>query len=178
MIDGDVQRAIKGVLDAGFTSQGLTMIVQQSFNPTKQGVPLEPTVFFNKISSRRFGFQGRKSVYDAGNNNFVKTESYFLKATYQIGAMSSQDLNDPNSLNTYDIVDLAAAILQTEETRAVLLAQSIGIERITDIRTPQIMIDTDEFEINANFDFVLSYKNEIVNTVPVAGVTGVVKSVK
>lgn len=177
MIDGDVQKAIKSILDAGFIAQGLTVTVAQTYNPTTQGVPLVPVVFFTKILAVRFGAQGQKYEYNGGNDSFDKTESYYLKATYQINAVISQNISDPDSLNAYDVVDLAAAILQTAETRDTLRAAGIGIERITDIRTPNYLDDSDLYKIDPSFDFVLSYQNTIASTVNKAAVNGTVSAV-
>jgi len=177
MTDSDIQKIIKSILDTGLTAQGLTIIVAQSFNPTKQGVPLEPTVLFTKITARRFGWQGRKQVYDQGLDQFDKTEGYFLKATYQINAVIQQDINDPNSLNAYDVVELCSAILQTQESVQTFVASEIGIERITEIRTPHILDDSDKFDIEPSFDFVLSYQNTLTSIVPSASIDGVVQNV-
>ncbi len=169
MISGDVAKVILSILTAGFVDQGHSDIkVKKNYQPTKQGAPVGPTIFFTRIVTPRYGHQGRKQVFNVGNNNFDKTENYWLTPTYQINAQIRQDISDPNSINAFDLVDLAAAILQTEETRQTFLASGIGIIRITEIRELKILDDSDQYEIEPSFDFVLSYNQTIISTVPVA----------
>lgn len=169
MISGDVAKVIKSILTDGFFDQGHSDIkVKQNFQPTKQGAPSTPTIFFTRITIPRYGHQGRKQVFNAGNNNFDKVENYWLTPTYQINAQIRQDITDEDSLDAFDLVDLAAAILQTAETRQTFLSSGIGIERITEIRYTQPLNDSDEYEPEPSFDFVLSYNQTIISTVPVA----------
>ncbi len=178
MIDGDVERVIKAVLDAGLTAASISAVVLQSYNPTRQGTPSEATVVFTKITARRFGFQGRKYVYVPGApGTFSKTEPYFLRPTYQISALLDQDPTDLNSLSAYDVIDICAAVLQSTESRATFLAAGIGIDRITDIRTPKSIDDSDRHNVDASFDVTLSYKSELTSVVPEATVTGTLERV-
>jgi hypothetical protein len=178
LIDGDIQRAVKAVLDDGFSAFGYpNIIVAQSFQPTKQGVPLDPIVYFTKINAQRYGFQSRKNIYNDQTGFFDHSENYFLEANYQINAVIKQDISDPNSVNAYDIVDLSAAILQTERARQFLLDLGIGILRITSIRTPRYLNSSDNFDIDPSFDFTLVYQNTINYTVDPATITGTVEGV-
>jgi len=176
MNDADVETAIKSVLDAALVTSFSTVVVAQSFNPTTQGAALAPMVLFTKIAARRYGFQGRKYAFNAGPVDFTKTEGWYLEATYQVNTLIRQDAVDPASLNAYDVIDFCAATLQTLETRATLLALGIGIRRVTDIRTPRFLDDSDRYNMDASFDFVLTYQNTLTSTVPGAGVDGEVIS--
>lgn len=178
MIDSDVQRAIKAVLDTGLAEQAISAIVAQSYQPTKQGAPLDPVLVFTKIAARRYGFQGRKLVLIPGApNTFQQAEVYYLRPTYQLSGFMNQNPSDPNSLNAYDVIDKCAAILQSEAGRATFQAAGIGIDRISDIRTPHSLDDSDRFVMDASFDFVLSYRNELLSIVPEAGIEGTVERV-
>lgn len=167
MIDADVQTAIKSVLDTRLPAAGISgAIVSQSFNPTTQGASLEPQLVFTKITARRWGWQGRKYALVAGPSpTFDKTESYWIRATYQLSGFMNQDPTDPASLSAYDVLDICAAIMQSEEGLAIFRAASIGVDRITDIRTPSSRGDDDRFMVDPSFDFVLSYQNELASVV-------------
>lgn len=178
MIDADVETAIKLVLDTGLTSAGISAIVAQSFNPTTQGASLLPNVIFTKITARRFGFQGQKYTRIPGvPDTYSKAEVYWLRPTYQLSGFMNQNPVDPNSLNAYDVLDTCAAILQSEEGRATFKLAGIGIDRISDVRTPRTLDDSDRFNMDANFDFVLSYRNELTTIIPSAQVVGVTERV-
>ncbi len=178
MIDADIQKAIKSILDTGLPAAGIAnAVIAQSYNPTTQGPPLAPVVLFTKIFSRRYGTQGRKYVYNPGSGDFTKTETWYVADTYQINSLMNQDPVDDSSLNAYDVVGTCAGILQTSETRQTLLAQGIGIRRITDLQTPGSLDDSDRYNMDVSFDFVLTYQNTLASIVAEAGVDGIVTAV-
>lgn len=178
MNDSEVQVAIKSVLDTGLALVGITATVQQSFQPDRQGAPFNPVVVFTKIGARRYGFQGRKNTLIPGDpNTFDQKEVYYLRPTYQVSVLANQDPVDPDSLTAYDVGDKCAAILQSTAGRATFQAAGIGIDRISDIRTPNTLDDSDRFTEDVNFDFVLSYLNTLTSVIPEAGVTGTINRV-
>lgn len=179
MIDADIERAIVLALQPPLTAAGFNVIVTQGAQPTTQGATSQPQVTFTKILAKRFGFQGRKFAFNVGAANFTKTESWYLRATYQLNALIRQDAGDANSLNAYDVLDFCAGTLQTEETRIMLLetGTGIGLERVTDIRTPRSFDDSDRFNMDASFDFVLTYQNNIDSTVAEAAVSEILDTV-
>lgn len=178
MIDADVQRAIKSVLDTGLATAGFTVLVTQSFQPTRQGAPLIPAVVFTKIATRRFGFQGQQYVLVTGNpDTFQKTEVQYLRPTYQLSGLMNQNPVDSNSFTAYDVLDACAMILQSAEGRAAFKLVGIGIDRVTDIREPHSLDDSDRFTADVSFDFTLSYRNELASIIPSAGVEGTIDRV-
>ena len=178
MIDADIETQIKSVLDAGLAAAGITAIVSQSFQPTRQGAPFLPNVVFTKLFARRYGHQAPKFTLIPGTpDTFQKAETYYLRATYQVSGLMNQDPVVPDSLNAYDVLDICAAFLQSEEGRATFKAAGIGIDRISDIRTPRSLDDSDRFNMDASFDFVLSYKQERISIVPEAAISGTVGQV-
>ena len=67
--------------------------------------------------------------------------------------------------------------MQTDETIDFLIAQGIGIQRITDIRIIKFINDYDNFRESPSFDFTVSYDRELVSTVKPAQVIGNIKRV-
>lgn len=178
MIDADIETQIKSVLDAGIAAASLSVPVSQSFQPTRQGAPLEPNVVFTKIFARRWGHQAPKfTLIPGAPNTFQKAETYYLRATYQVSGLMNQDPVDPASLNAYDVLDICAAFLQSEDGRATFKAAGIGIDRISDILTPRSLDDSDRFNMDASFDFVLSYKQERISIVSEAAISGTIERV-
>lgn len=177
MIDADVQRAIKATLDAGLAAASITATVTQSFQPTVQGAPLAPAVVFTNITTRRFGWQAPKLTLIPGNpNTFSKAETYYVRRSYQVSGIINQDPLDPTSLSAYDVLEKCTTFLQSSEGRAIFKAAGIGIDRITDVLTPSSLNDSDQFNTDVSFDFVLSYKQESFSIVPEADVEGTTTS--
>lgn len=172
MTDREVQTLLKSFLLFTLTFSGYNVHVQRGFNATTQGADSLPTIAFTKITSRRYGFQGRKYDYDSINDVFTLTESWFLETRYQLNILLNQDVGDPTSLSAFDVLDLAAGLLQTESARVFFWASEVGIERVTDIRTPSSKDDNDLFVADASFDIVLTYQNSITSTVNAAQATG------
>lgn len=173
MTDADLQIAIKGVLDVGLAAQSIAVTVVQGENPTTQGAPLPSTVAFKRIGGHRYGWQGRKRVWNSGAGLYDKVETQYLEATFQLSTLINQDASDVASLNSYDVADACAMILQTEETLATFRALAIGMRRITDIRMLYSLDDSERHNADASFDFTLTYRNTLSSTPPGAeAVTG------
>lgn len=171
MTEADVWRALIATLRDGLDAQGLDdtkMKIKQAFQPRKQGVNSDDTVYLFKITSKRIGHQGKGYEYNAGNGNFDSVENYWLEAYFQLTAQVERDIEDSSSLTAYDIADLCAAILQTSGARAKLLDAGIGILRIGEVRNPYSIDDRDQFDQDSSFDFVLTYNQTIASIVPVA----------
>lgn len=169
MIESDVWQVIINTLRAGLDTQGFNGIqIRQSYQPIKTGVSNNPTVYLFKVTSRRVSWQSSKYKYNAGNDNFDCYGDYWIEATYQLTAQAERDINDINSLTSYDIADRCAAVLQTNESLNNFLDAGIGIQAITDVRNPFSVDDRDQFDQDASFDFVLSYNQEIATTAPKA----------
>lgn len=178
MIDSDIQKAIKISLDNGLLLYGITGItILQSYQKTMQGTLSTPAIYFTKIFSHRYGFQEKKYIYNSINQNYDKIESTCIEDTYQINATGTQNLNNTNSLNIYDIVEISSSILQSDETIDFLASQNIGIQRITDIRIVKFVNDYDNFRESPSFDVTVSYDRQLISTVPVATVSGNIQRV-
>lgn len=169
MTEAEVWRSIITTLRAGLDAQGQNAIlIKQSFQPRKQGVDSQDTIYLFKITSRRVGHQGKNFLYNQGNDNFDTTENYWLEATFQLNAVIERDITDSNSLTDYDIVDLCGAILQASPARKKLLESGIGILKIGEVRNPYSLDDRDQFDQNSSFDFILTYNQTIASQVPKA----------
>lgn len=175
MTDADVETVIKSVLDTGLAAASISAVVSKSFQPTRQGAPIQPNIVFTKLFDRRWGHQAPKLTLVPGvPNTFEEAETQYIRDTYQATGYMDQDPVDPASLNAYDVLSRCAVILQSRAGRTTFKAAGIGIDRITDVRAPKSLNDSDRFQIDASFDFVLSYKQEFISIVPEAAIDGTV----
>lgn len=171
MTDGELAAAIVSTLDTGIATAPFNAEVWQAYNPGFSGPTINAAVLFSEISSLRFGFQGTSDVYNSGTGVFDTVDSWYLRTTFQINALMNQDVQDPNSYSASDVVGFCAGYLQSRAARATLFALNIGIDRITNLRTLYDPDDSERFNKNVNFDFVLTYEQTLLSTTPAAGVS-------
>lgn len=179
MQDNALIRLIGTVLNAGFIAQGFTapgpsntvissIAVKQDYQPTNQGVNTQPTCYLHKIGDHRYGFLRREDIWDRVHEQMVHTESQYYETMFQVSALSIQNPLTPDQPTASDICNIAAAIMQSDATRATLRAQGVGILRIEDVRNPYFMDDKNRFEASPSFDFTLEHEQVIISTSPTA----------
>jgi hypothetical protein len=72
MLDNQLFKLIFSLLTAGFQSIGQgSIICQQSYQPTQEGINTDPTLFVYKVSDERMGFPARNSVQGIGASTFT-----------------------------------------------------------------------------------------------------------
>jgi hypothetical protein len=171
MTDNELLTAVIATLRVGYanltTDYGVT--VQQSYQPTHQGMPFGPTLTLHKIGDRRYGFLKRRDVYNAMHvpADFDHEEVQQYETTFQASGIFEQTASDTTGWTASDVANYGAAILQSDWGRLELQKSGIGILRVTDVRNPPMPTNqADEFEFVPNFDFVLTHKQTIVTATP------------
>ena len=168
MTDNELIRLFLPIINAGLVADGFVQVkVQQSNQPTMQGINTNPTVYFYKIGDRRFGWRKGEDVWDTINSIMVHTELQYYETTFQISALVLQSPKNPSQYTASDLVNEVAAILQSDNTIQTLEAQSVGILRVTDVRNPYFMDDRDNFEASPSFDFTLTHQQIRISGDPV-----------
>jgi len=161
MTDNEVLKKLFDVIDAGLAARGITDVVtQQSYQQTQQGANIENTILLHPIDSQRYG---HTEVKVSGS---TRTETYWLLRTYQVDALALQDVEDTSKPTAFDLVDIAASIMQDQDTRQALLADGIGIIRIQPLRMSYIIDDRGRNENAPSFDFTINYRQPRTTTVP------------
>jgi len=152
----------EGLITDGFPD----VVVQRANQPTQQGIPTAPTVYFYKMADRRYGFLGRQDNWDSVLNKMVHQEKQYYETTFRIQTLV---LQNPKylSFTASDLANEVASILQSDNTVTTLNAQGVGILRITDIVNPHFVDDRDNFEAIPSFDFTLLYLNDRISTTPI-----------
>lgn len=153
---------IDGLITDGFTG----VEVKQSNQPTQQGIPTAPTVYFFKVYNRRYGFLRRFDRWDVALQDFVHTESQWYETAFQVSALVLQNPQDLTIPTASDLVNDVASIMQSDSTRAILKQAGVGILRVTDVTNPYFGDDRDNFEANPSFVFTLTYNNTRESTSP------------
>jgi hypothetical protein len=167
--------------------------VLQAYQPTMQGANTAPALYIHKIGDQRIGSPRRKSKWTSsysqlttesgigietesgigigadGTNEptMVHTEVQRYATMFQISALATQDPSTPMQLTASDIVNFAAAIVQSDAFIQAIEAQGVGVLKIFDIRNPYFTDDRGQFEASPSFDFALAHNQVIVSTVPI-----------
>lgn len=168
MTDNGLIQLFLPIIKMGLIADGyLNVVTQQSNQPTMQGINTAPTIFFYKIGDHRYGFVGR---YDKWNNITSKMdyrEIQVYETTFQVSALVLQTPLNTNTYTASDLVNEVSSILQSSSTIETLMAQDVGILRISEIANPYFFDDRDNFEASPSFDFTLTYNQTRVSTDPV-----------
>lgn len=172
MLDNVLFQNIIAVLNAGFLALQIPNVaVQQSYQPTNQGVNTQKTVYVHKLGDHRYGTVKRETkwVTDTdGGDRMVHTESQYYETMFQVDALVTQDPKDTSGLTASDLVNFAAAIMQSDAAIQALFDNGIGIIRVEDVRNPYFENDKNRFQASPSFDFTLEHEQVIVSAGPVA----------
>lgn len=166
MSDNDLIRLFLPIINAGLTAAGYTNFqVLQANQPTQQGVPTVPTVYFYKLHDKRYGFLHRADVWDGAD--MVHTELQAYETAFQVSALVLQSPVYTNRYTASDLVNEVASIMQSDATIQTLMESDVGILRVSDVRNPYFTDDMDNFEASPSFDFVLTHFQTRLSTTPV-----------
>lgn len=173
MNDNALNALIKSVIGTGLTAMSIGGVtVAQNYQPTTQGAVSGASCYFFPVGpKKRYGWLERDDVWVPNVNpslsKMVHSETQWYESMYQITCLKIQDPADVSSMTASDLANAVASILQSDATRATLVAQNVGVLRITDIRNPPFFDDKGRNEYAANFDFTLTHEGTIVSETPI-----------
>ncbi len=190
MKDNDLITYFSAQLEAAIALAGWDVVVLQSYQPTQEGVPSKPTVIFEKLSDHEYGWpMSSEYVLESltpppGQTlpDFSQYDKQWVESTFQVSALSIQDVNDLTIPTPSDIAHQLKLYMNARQTIWKFAQSGVSILRVTDIRNPKFEDDRDLFEANPNFDVVLQHKRELVFKVPgsnevVGEITGVEEAI-
>jgi hypothetical protein len=164
--DNQIIQIFLPIIQNGLISDGfLNVTVKQSNQPTQQGIPTTPVVFFFKVHNKRFGYLGRYDKWVV--NQMHHNEIQYMEITFQVSSLVLQYPITPNQYTASDLVNEVASIMQSDNTRYILNNSGIGILRVQDVLNPYFVDDRDQFEASPSFDFTLVYKDDRLSTSPI-----------
>lgn len=172
MRDYQLYTELIATIKAGLVANGLPLVgVKQAYQPTQQGAPTGPVVLLNKIPGDvRFGAPKKIDRWDpdanGGLGEMIHSESQWYESTFQVNAIVTQDADDDTPLTSSDLLNIVAAVLQSDETITSLRAKGIGLLRVRDIRNPTFTDDRDRNVYSPSFDFTLTHEQAIISTSP------------
>jgi hypothetical protein len=167
MLDNALINLVATQLEAASAAAGWNYIVLQKAPPSRQGIPSAPTIFFEKLFHRNYGWATVTKEFQPTPNYFSHTETQNIETTFQISALVPQDPTDLTIPTASDVVQYMKMFLQSAQTVSLWSNQNVNMLRVTDIRNPYFEDDKHRFEANPNFDFVVTHSQAIVLQVPV-----------
>lgn len=166
MLDNQLIQLFLPIIKNGLVADGFgEVLTQQKDQPTQQGIPRGPTVYFQKLHDHRYGWVGANPQWNGSLEH--NTEIQWHETTFQISTLVVQNPLTPNQYTAADLANEVASIMQSEATQAILMAQNVGLLRVTEITNPYFQDDRDQFEATPSFDLVLTHLETRVSTVPV-----------
>lgn len=165
MTDNDLFTLVRARLLAQMPGRGLNgWEVARKSQPLQQGPNSAPTVYLVKMGNdQRVGSPRTTYSYDAAGLRMVASESQQMATTFQ-ASIDMDESTDPAALTPSDAANIVAAIMQSDEAVAAFRAAGVGIQRIGQVLNPYNVDDRNRFDLNASFDFVLTYRREFQGT--------------
>lgn len=176
MTENEVIKIFYDILKNGFLDLNLNdVVIKQAYQPTTQGVPTDPTIFFYKVATTRYGYLQRGNTYVELTDSISHKEEQFIESTYSLQALAQENPKDTANPTATDLILLATHILQSDKTRRILNNNGIGIYRITSINNNYFLDDRDRFASMPNVDFTLVYK--VVNSSALPEISGFINDI-
>jgi len=153
----------------GLPKNGLvpSVPIYQRPQVTQQGIPTGPCGFLQIIGNHRYGTIERIDRWDEDEEKEIHTEVQNYRTTFQFDALATQDAATEVQYSASDIVNLHAALIQSDRLIAELQALDIGIERVIRIGNVPVVDDRDRFELAPSFDFTITHKQVVQSEIPV-----------
>lgn len=138
--------------------------------PVVQGRPSGPSVLFFPVGSRRYGWLRRDEVWDADAGRYVHREVQAYETTVQFEALGPPPVAGVSTptVTAADLVNTAAAVLQSDKALASLRAAGLGVLRVTDVRQPYMQNDRDQFEAVPSFDLIVTREQIVLDSTEAA----------
>ena len=160
MNDNVVFKAIRDIIITGMVDDNVLVVAKQQ--PSPQGVPSGPTIFFEKLFDHRYGWPKMDYVSLNGLPPYAEQVTQKYEMTLQISALSVQDPKTPTQMTASDLVSKVAMIFTSRTMIGQLLAQGLSVLRSTEVRNIYFTDDRDRQEAHPSFDLVITYEKKAV----------------
>ena len=172
MLDNQIKALMFSTLQAanavatGWAPSSVGIVEQQQ--PTIQGIPTTPTIFYQRLYDSDYGYPQVTDVYDSTHNVFVETTTQVVETHFQISAQCIQDPTNLNLPTPMDMVQWVKMYLSQPSVIASLAAQSIYQLRPRDIPINYFEDDRNNIESIPCIEIVWRHTRAISVNVPIA----------
>lgn len=149
--------AVRGALVTRMAAHGLSDFeVLSEYQPTSQGRDRDAVYFFT-VSENRHGWQGRRYRAPEIDLDGSATEVQVMQTVVQFGAY----VVPGQPFAAVDLVESVAMIVNSLAFATDCRAQGIGVQRVTNVRTPYFKNESDRFEMSPSFDVTFNYRRTL-----------------
>ena len=164
--ENDIWRIVVELVRSGVAADHPGVQVKRVYQQATQSAGDGPLVTLYRIGNRKVGALGKAEKWQRDEQVMQQTETWRQELTIQAGAIVPQSKDAP-AFTGADVLELLAVFLHGDAALARLAKEGVGILKITDIREIPFRDDADQFSINVNFDFTLTYTQSRIRTIPV-----------
>lgn len=151
-----IRKSLIQLIDQQPSMAGTQVVTE--YQAVSQGRTDGPTLYFFQLpTGQRYGTQEYIARPDL-TGQMVRSEGQWYRLGYQIMALNGSKIGLP----AQDLITMASMLVGSGGFRQLLRREQVGIERITEVRSPYFSNDRDRFEMSPSFDFTLSTKRTII----------------
>jgi hypothetical protein len=156
-------------VNAGLTENNVSgFSVQQGSQPSKASIS-SPTIWIDRISSKRYGKQSR--IPSVVSNEIIETKTYYQEIIFQVtGRKIRSTSDDANTQTSTDVLGLLVSYFNGQEGIDKLVSLDMNCINITDVRTPTSMSDSQLYEKDPSFDLTITLIQSDVRALPAVDV--------
>lgn len=132
--------------------------VIRAYQPSAQSGGAVPRVVLHRVSSRRYGAQG-KLVVSRGGKLFEK-EVWRKEDTFQANALADRAADD-DGFTARDVLEALGGYLQGQVCLDALRKEGMGILRVQDITETPYQDEGDDWRFSVSLKFTLTYRQEV-----------------
>jgi hypothetical protein len=176
--EAEIYALVIAAIKAGIAifSPAVQAQVLQAYQPRVVGAPTGPAILLSNAVTKRYGFLHRHSYWAFADTPpvMVHVERQAMQTRLQVNALvpATPPTSDgvAATLPVYsanDLLQFAAAALQSDAGVTQLRNGGLGVERITDSRQPYFKDDMDQFEASPSFDVTFDWSWTIKTTTPI-----------
>lgn len=173
MNDRSLYTALIAVIRAGMGMTSDVLEIAQSNQLRAAGRPTTRALLLDKVGEYRYGHVKREDVPDPDDPLLmIHRETQIYETRVRVNGMAKPppvrgevDANEPSAS---DLLNQAAAVLQSDEGMAALRAAGIAPLRVLEVRNPTFRNDQDQFEASPSFDFLFQHDQVTVTATPAA----------
>ena len=166
MRDNELSILLSGFMDEAAISSGWNFLVVQNNQPTQQGVPTEPTAFFQHVIDHPYGWPISNHEYNFQSGDFNDISTQLWETTFQISSLVLQDPANISRPTAKDVVNYIKQYMAHRNTIERLMSQSINILKIGNVRNHYFEDDMHRFEDYPNFDLTFTHNKQLTLKVP------------
>jgi len=150
--ENQIWQSVFSLLNAVLQAKKYTdWTIRQGNQPSVEGLT-DKSIYITRIASRRYGWQAHRNKYYEDTGKMVHSEQYFQEVLFQISAFAKRDPTSTTELTSGDVLNSLITFLQSIDGVSSMHALGFQTFRITELREPPIVDDSDIYEKLPSFD--------------------------